>query len=53
VDLNYLYHRQQVSLFRADNAASDAARDAHRELASGYARRIRAAKNPPRLIAAV
>jgi hypothetical protein len=44
VDLNYLYHRHQVSLFRAANAASNAARRAHRGLADGYAARIAAAK---------
>ena len=49
MDLNYLYHRHQISLFRADNAASDAARDVHRELAASYAACIDAAKNPPRL----
>jgi len=45
VDLNYLYHRHQVSLFRADRAASsEEVRRIHRELAHGYATRIVAAK---------
>lgn len=45
MDLNYLYHRHQVSLYMADNAASAAARQTHRKLADGYASRIDAAKN--------
>lgn len=49
MDLNYLYHRHQVSLFNADNAASAPARQAHHEMAKGYALRIAAAKNPLRL----
>lgn len=44
MDLNYLYHRHQVSLFMADNAASQQARQAHRELADRYAVRIADAK---------
>ncbi len=36
MDLNYLYHRQQTELIRADAAASREARDAHAELASRY-----------------
>lgn len=47
MDLNYLYHRQQVSHFMATNAASHVARRVHRELADGYASRIAAMKNPP------
>jgi hypothetical protein len=39
MDLNYPYHRHQVSLFMADNAACQARR-MHRELAYGYASRI-------------
>lgn len=46
MDLNYLYHRRQISLFMADNAASEAARRVHLELAETYADRITAAKNP-------
>jgi len=44
MDLNYLYHRYQVSLFMADNASSEEARRAHRELAEGYIARIDATK---------
>ena len=46
MDLNYLYHRQQVSLFMAENAGSAAARRVHRELASRYASQIVDAKSP-------
>ena len=52
MDLNYLYHRHQVSLFMADNATSDAARRIHRELADRYASEIADAKRPLRLVAA-
>lgn len=38
--LNYLLHRHQVSLMKADAAASPQARATHRGLASGYAERI-------------
>jgi hypothetical protein len=44
MDLNYLYHRHQVSLFMADHAASEPARRIHRELADSYASRIAGAK---------
>lgn len=44
MDLNYLYQRHQVSLFMADNAVSEPARRAHRQLADGYAMRIAGAK---------
>ena len=40
MDFNYLYQRHQISLFMADNAASEAARRTHRALAEGYAGRI-------------
>jgi len=46
MDLNYLYHRHQVSLFMADNADCEQSRRAHRELADGYAARIASAKRP-------
>ena len=46
MDLNYLYHLQQVSLFMADNATSEQARHIHRELADRYAARIADAKTP-------
>ncbi len=41
MDLNYLYHRQQVSLARADRAQCPASRAAHRGLAHGYEAQIR------------
>jgi len=44
VDLNYLYHRQQISHFMADNAACRCSRLAHLGLAKGYASRIAAMK---------
>lgn len=44
MDLNYLYHRHQVSLFMADNADCERSRRVHRELADGYAARIAQAK---------
>lgn len=40
MDLNYLFHRHQTSLMRADAAASIEARAAHRALAGGYSARI-------------
>ena len=46
MDLNYLYHHHQVSLFMADNADCERSRRVHRELAQGYAARIAQAKTP-------
>lgn len=46
MDLNYLYHRHQISLFMATNARSEAARGVHRELAAQYAAQIADAKTP-------
>mgnify|MGYP003577264370 CR=1 FL=1 len=40
MDLNQLFHRQQVSLMRASAAACPEARIAHQGLAAGYAARI-------------
>jgi len=40
VDLNYLFHRQQVERARAEAAVSEAARRIHAELAEGYERKI-------------
>ena len=37
MDLNYFYHRQQVSDFMSDNAACDCSRLVHRKLADAYA----------------
>ena len=44
MDFNYLYQRHQVSLYLAEHAASDEARQAHREFAKGYAARIAVGK---------
>jgi hypothetical protein len=44
VDLNYLYHHHQVSIFMAENAASDESRRIHGALAADYAARIADAK---------
>jgi hypothetical protein len=43
MDFNYLYHRQQVSVFMSENAASDEARASHLGLARGYSAEIAAA----------
>ena len=40
MDLNYLYHRHQVSLFRAENAGCERSRAVHGQLAGAYAERI-------------
>ena len=37
MDLNYLYKRHQISLFRSHHATSEQARRAHRGLTEGYA----------------
>jgi hypothetical protein len=47
MDLNYLYHRHQVSLFMADSADCEQSRREHRELAHGYAARIAQTKTLP------
>ncbi|HET9811974.1 MAG TPA: hypothetical protein VFP53_09840 [Sphingomicrobium sp.] len=44
MDLNYLYHRHQVSLLLSENAACEQSRDAHVGLAEAYASRIAEAK---------
>ncbi len=44
MDLNYLYHRHQVSLFNADNAACEESRRAYLGLVAAYAARIEEAK---------
>jgi hypothetical protein len=45
MDLNYLYHRHQVSLFNADNAACENSRLAHLSLVAAYAAKIEQARN--------
>jgi hypothetical protein len=48
VDLNYLYRRQQISLFNADNAACGRSQRAHQSMADAYAALIVVAKNNDR-----
>ena len=50
MDLNYLYHRHQVSLFMSENAACAPSRAAHLGIAEGYASRIDAVKQALRPI---
>ena len=52
MDLNYLYQRHGISLMLAQNAACEAARNAHLSLAQGYARRIAEARGPSPALAA-
>jgi hypothetical protein len=40
MDLNYLFHRQQIERSRAAAASSEEARQAHLDLASRYEQRI-------------
>ena len=44
MDLNYLYHRHQVSLFNAENAQCADSRRAHLSLVAAYAQKIEQAK---------
>jgi hypothetical protein len=44
MDLNYLYHRQQVAIYSAENATCDRSREAHRSMADAYAALISVAK---------
>lgn len=37
MDLNYLYFRHQVSLYRSDHAACDRSRGVHRAMTDAYA----------------
>ncbi|WP_336958567.1 hypothetical protein [Sphingobium aquiterrae] len=47
-DLNYLLHREQEELLRAQQTGCQSARHAHAGLARGYAQRIRAHRLPYR-----
>ncbi|MFP5329846.1 MAG: hypothetical protein ACLGHC_06900 [Alphaproteobacteria bacterium] len=47
MDLNYLYHRHQVSMFNADNATCEQSRLAHLSLVDAYARKIKDARDRP------
>ena len=40
MDLNYLYHRHQVSLFRSEHAACHRSRAVHGKLTDAYAEQI-------------
>ncbi len=40
MDLNYLFHRQQVERTRAETAETEEARNAHKELAECYEEQI-------------
>ena len=40
MDLNYLFHRQQVERSRSETADSDEARNVHEELARRYEEQI-------------
>ncbi|CAN5408060.1 hypothetical protein BH10PSE12_BH10PSE12_25660 [soil metagenome] len=42
IDINYLLHRQQVSLIRAQIAKNPESRAAHEGMARAYADRVRA-----------
>lgn len=42
MDINYYLHREQIERIRADRAASETARLAHRRMAELYRARIRA-----------
>ena len=44
MDLNYLYHRHQVSLFNAEHATCEQSRLAHLSLVAAYAAKIEWAK---------
>jgi hypothetical protein len=48
MDINYLLHREQVSLAMANTAKSSEARSAHRGLARGYAEQLRDGGYPHR-----
>jgi hypothetical protein len=51
LDFNHLDHRHGVSLMMADRAGCVPTRDAHRALASSYARRIADALRERRAVA--
>lgn len=45
MDLNYLYQRQQVSQFNADNAACGNSRKSHQDMADAYGALIAGSRN--------
>lgn len=52
MDLNYLYHRHQVSLYMSDHAGCDRSRVAHRGFTRAYAALIACARQQARAVAA-
>jgi hypothetical protein len=46
MDLNYLYHRHQISLHLSEHAACDDARSVHAQFATAYLARIEEARRP-------
>ena len=52
MDLNYLYQRHQISLFRAENAVCERSRNAHRGLMDAYASLIVSARRGLPVLAA-
>lgn len=48
MDLNYLYFRQQVSQFNADNSECEPARKSHQDMADAYGALIATSKNVAR-----
>lgn len=53
MDLNYIYHRQQVSQFNADNSPCEHARKSHQGMADADLALIATAKNVSRIGAQV
>ena len=47
MDLNYLYHRQQVSQFNADNSVCEPSRRSHQDMADAYGALILSSRNVP------
>ena len=47
MDLNYLYHRQQVSQFNADNSVCEPSRRSHQDMADAYGALILSSRNAP------
>ena len=45
MDLNYIYQRQQISQFNADNASCENSRRAHQDMADAYGALIAATKS--------
>ena len=45
MDLNYLYQRQQISQFNADNAACGSSSKAHQDMADAYRALIGTSRN--------